>query len=152
MKSEMNDPFQSEAFREIEEEHLYRMIAYLLERGVEFAIAAEVEHMGFDPELPAEIQSRFSPISLFVLTGYTYETARLEGKALSFEAGFGEEDFGSMVSVPLLAIKQLIVGEYPIAINVAEPRPREESADPSHSMEALLNNPENLKLLKKRKK
>ena len=152
MKSEMNDPFQTEAFRKIEEEHLYRMIAYLLEQGVEFAIAAEVEHMSFDPELPAEIRSRFAPISLFVLTGYTYETARLEESSLQFEAGFGEEDFGSQVFVPLLAIKQLIIGEYPIAINVAEPRPRQETPDASHSMEALLNNPENLKLLKKRKK
>jgi hypothetical protein len=148
-----NDPFQTPEYRQIQEEHLYRSIAYMLERGIEFAVAAEVEYMAFDPELPAEIYERFSPVSLFVLSGYTYETSRLEEGLLSFEAGFGEGDFGSQVTLPLLAIKQLIVGEYPIAINIAEPSPlEEESPDTSRSMEALLNNPENLRLLKKRKK
>jgi hypothetical protein len=147
-----NDPFQSDEFRELQEEYLYRMIAFLLERGVEFAVAAEVEHIAFDPELPASIRERFSPVSLFVLTGYTYETAQLEEGSLLFEAGFGEENFGSRLTLPLLAIKQVIVGEYPVAINIAEPAPVREAPDSSRSMEALLNNPENLKLLKKKKK
>ena len=149
-----NDPFQTEEYSRIQEEHLYRSIAYLLERGIEFAVAAEVEYLEFEPPLPEEIYGRFSPVSLFVLTGYTYESSHLEEEALLFEAGFGEENFGSHVSVPLLAIKQLIVGEYPIAINIAEPAPEEEreAPDTSRSMEALLNNPENLRLLKKRKK
>ena len=146
-----NDPFQSETFRTIQQEYLSRVISFLLDEEVEFAIAAEVEYLDFDPELPSGIHERFSPVSLFVLAGYTYETARLDEERLIFEAGFGEENFGSVVTVPLLAIKQVIVGEYPVAINIAEPVP-EEHPDPSHSMEALLNNPENLKLLKKKRK
>jgi hypothetical protein len=147
-----NDPFQSDVFRKIQLEYLSRILSFLLEEGVEFAVAAEVEYLGFEPELPREIHERFSPVSLFVLTGYTYETARIDGESLLFEAGFGEENFGSLVSVPLLAVKQVIVGEYPVAINIAEPSPETEVPDASHSMEALLNNPENLKLLKKKKK
>ena len=137
-----NDPFQSDAFR---------IVSFLLEQGVEFAVAAEVEYLRFDPELPVSIHERFAPVSLFVLTGYTYETAQVDEETLMFEAGFGEENFGSHVAVPLLAIKQVIVGEYPVAINIAEPAPEEEP-DTSRSMEALLNNPENLRLLKKKKK
>ena len=147
-----NDPFHSETFRRIQEEYLYELIAFLLESGVEFAVAAEVEHIDFDPPLPDSIHERFAPVSLFVLTGYTYETVQLGERTLSFEAGFGEENIGSLLTLPLLAIKQVIVGEYPIAINIAEPGPDVESPDASRSMEALLNNPENLKLLRKKKK
>jgi len=69
---------------------------------------------------------------------------------------FGDENFGSLVTVPLLAIKQIFVGEYPITINVSEPSEATEMSKPSEvdsskSMEALLNNPENKKLLQKRK-
>jgi len=144
-----NDPFQSDEFREIQREHLYRIVSFLLEQGMEFAVAAEVEYMSFDPELPSEIRERFAPISLFVLSNYTFESATVDEEALYFEAGFGEQDFGSRVTLPLLAIRQIVVGEYPIAVNIAEPLP---SPAPERSMEALLSNPENLKLLKKMRK
>jgi len=147
-----NDPFRSEEFRQIQQEYLLKMLSFLLENGVEFAVAAEVEYIGFSPELPESIRERFAPVSLFVLTGYTYETAELDEASLRFEAGFGEENVGSYLTLPLLAIKQVIVGEYPVAINIAEPAPETGSPDASRSMEALLNNPENLKLLKKKKK
>jgi len=147
-----NDPFHSPEFRRIQQDYLLQIISYLLEEGVEFAVAAEVEYIRFDPELPDAIQERFAPVSLFVLSGYTYETARVDEEILTFEAGFGEENIGAHLTVPLLAIKQLIVGEYPVAINIAEPAPEIEIPDASRSMEALLNNPENLKLLRKKKK
>jgi hypothetical protein len=145
-----HDPFQSDAYRQIQREHLYNTLAFLLEEGVEFAVAAEVEYLDFDPALPEEIAERMAPVSLFVLSNYTFESAGVDGEALSFEAGFGAENFGSRVTVPLLAIKQVIVGEYPIAINIAEPSPLE-APETARSMEALLSNPENRKLLKKKK-
>lgn len=145
-----NDPFQTEAYRQIQREHLYRTIAFLLEEGIEFAVAAEVEHLEFDPPLPEEVAERMAPLSLFVLSNYTFESGSVDEEALSFEAGFGPENFGAWVRVPLLAIKQVIVGEYPIAINIAEPSALE-TPEASHSMEALLSNPENRKLLKKKK-
>ena len=144
-----NDPFQSDEFREIQREYLYRIVSFLLEQGMEFAVAAEVQYLSFDPEIPSEIRERFSPISLFVLSNYTFESATVDEEALYFEAGFGEQDFGSHVTLPLLAIRQIVVGEYPVAVNIAEPLP---SPAPERSMEALLSNPENLKLLKKKRK
>ena len=146
-----HDPFQSEAFRRIQEEHLYRSIAFLLEEGIEFAVAAEVEYLSFDPALPESVAGNLRPLSLFVLSGYTFESSSVDEEALVFEAGFGAENYGSVVRVPLLAIKQLIVGEYPIAINIAEPRPQSETPETERSMEALLSNPENQRLLKKKK-
>lgn len=147
-----NDPFKSEEYKEIQREHLYKTILFLLERGIEFGAAAELKYVQFDPELPEEIRERLRDISLFVLSGYTYESAELEEDFLRFEAGFGEENFGSWVTIPLLALKQIFVDDYPIAINIAEAEPLNALPDPSHSMEALLKNPENLKLLKKKKK
>ncbi len=145
-----NDPFDSEAYRDIQSKHLYNTISFLLGEGIEFAIAAEVEYLTFDPPLPEVLSKQLASISLFVLSNYTFESANVQENSLNFEAGFGEENFGAWVKVPLLAIKQVIVGEYPIAINIAEPSPFE-APDALNSMEALLSNPENRKLLKKRK-
>jgi len=143
--------FQTPEYRELMQEHIYRTIAYLFSKDQEFALACEVKHVTFDPELPLSIKENFNDTVLFVLTGYTYESAKLEEEHFTFEAGFGEENFGSTVTIPLLAIKQVIVGEHPIVLNLAHPSPPK-SFSPKSSMEALLNNPENQKLLKKKKR
>jgi hypothetical protein len=140
--------------------HIYNVLAFLLENGQEFSVATEVSYMHFDPPLPAEITRSFTDIALFVLAGYTFESAWLDKEALHFEAGFGEEGFGSHVTMPLLAIRQIFIGDYPVAINVSSPVPFQdpsETTDPvsqkvRHSMEALLRNPENQKLLNTIKK
>ena len=147
-----SDPFQSDEYRTIQREHLMKTIGFLLEQGLDFAVAAEVEYLDFEPELPESIAGRFQPISLFVLTGYTFESSSVDEEALRFEAGFGEENYGAWVTIPLLAIKQVIVGEQVLVLNIAEPAPKIPAPDPSVSMEALLKNPENLKLLKKKRK
>ena len=114
----------------------------------------------FTPQLPVEIRETFNETVLFILSGYTFESAQLDEDYFSFEAGFGAENFGSIVTIPLLGIQQIIIGgDTPIMINHAKPiinvEKKEESdsqkALKSSSMEALLNNPENKKLLKSKK-
>jgi len=88
-----------------------------------------------------------------MLANYSFETASIDTEYISFEAGFGAENFAALVHIPLLAVKQLFVEEYPILINVAtmkEEIKEEEESQPIDSMAALLNNPENAKLLKKK--
>jgi len=148
------DLFQTPAYQELISSHLEQTIGFLFENNQEFALACETKFLHFDPELPHDISEGFGESVLFILTGYTFETAKLEDGYFTFEAGFGDENFGSFVTLPLLAIKQIFVGEYPIAINISEPTKRskqEAEADSSKSMEALLSNPENIKLLKKKK-
>jgi hypothetical protein len=150
------DLFQMPAYQELISSHLSQTILFLFENNQEFALACETKFIHFEPELPTEIMESFGESVLFILTGYTYETAKLDEGYFSFEAGFGDESFGSLVTLPLLAIKQIFVGEYPIAINISEPTEasQEEGASDagsSKSMEALLSNPENKKLLKKKK-
>ena len=143
--------FQTPEYRALMQEHISKTIGYLFSKDQDFAIACEVKHVTFDPPLPDEIFESFHDTVLFVLSGYTYESAKLEEDHFSFEAGFGSENFGSTVTMPLLAIKQVVVGEHPIVLNLAEPVSQKKQTTKS-SMEALLNNPENQKLLRKKKR
>ncbi len=142
--------FQTPEYKTLIEEHLEKTIGYLFNKNQEFSLACEIKHIKFNPELPADIKDTFKETVLFVLSGYTYESAKLDEGYFSFEAGFGSENFGSTVTVPLLAIKQVFVGDHPIVFNLAQPIDREKVSKKS-SMEALLKNPENKKLLKKKK-
>jgi len=147
------EPFHTDTYKRLIQEHLYNTIAFLLENGIEFSLAAEIRYTDFAPKLPADIMEGFEPVVLFVMAGYTFESAHLDEEHFFFEAGFGPEGFGSHVTIPLLAIKQIFVEEYPIAINISEPiRKRPARQHANRSMEALLNNPENQKLLKKSRK
>jgi hypothetical protein len=144
---------QTPEYKTLIESHILQTIKYLFDKNQEFAIACEIEHTTFIPELPQAIQESFDETVLFIVSGYTFETATLDHEYFTFEAGFGSENFGSTVSVPLLAIKQIFLGENPIVLNLAkyEKRKKRESTSTKSSMEALLNNPENKRLLKKRK-
>jgi len=142
--------FQTPEYKALMEEHIEKTIGYLFNKDQEFALACEMEYVNFNPELPLDIKNTFKETVLFVLSGYTYETAKLEEGYFYFEAGFGNDNFGSTVTVPLLAIKQLFVGDHPIVLNLAEPTTKKKTSN-KNSMEALLNNPENKKLFKKKK-
>ena len=141
---------QTSEYKDLMSEHIYNTIDYLFKKNQEFAIACVIQHLSFNPELPESIKDSFDEIALFILSGYTFETATLTNDTFTFEAGFGENNFGSTITVPLLAIKQLMVGDSPIILNLAEHTPTK-PATAKNSMESLLNNPENKKLLKKRK-
>jgi len=130
-------------------DNIYNVIAYLLEYQVEFGVAAEMEYVTIEPMLPRDIRAGFGDVSLFVLSGYTLESAYLDDGLLCFEAGFGAENIGADVAIDLLAIKQVVVDEYPILINISSPIPFVSAQHASdRSMEALLSNPENKKLIK----
>ena len=142
--------FQTPEYKTLIKEHIEKSIAYLFSKDQEFAIACNIKHVTFNPELPNDIAESFQETVLFILSGYAYETSRLEKEYFIFNAGFGSEGFESTVTVPLLAIKQLIVGDHPIVFNLVELE-EERKVSPENSMEALMNNPENKKLLKKKK-
>ncbi len=147
---------QTPEYRTLIQSHIFETIKYLFNRNQEFALACEVKYITFTPELPSHIKESFNDTVLFILSGFTFESAQLDEEYFSFEAGFGSENFGSTVSLPLLAIKQVFVGDNPIVINLANPvieseKKKEVSASKKSSMEALLKNPENKKLLKTKK-
>jgi hypothetical protein len=142
------DNLRQAPFQDIMEEHIFRTIEFLFESNQEFGVACEVAHVEFEPTLPVEILKSLPEVTLFMLANYSFESAALEVDKLQFEAGFGSENFGALVQIPILAIKQIFVGEYPILINITSPKEKIEELD---SMSALLNNPKNAKLLKRKK-
>jgi len=147
LQSVLNDPDFSAQMRQ----HVKKTLEILLQRGTNFSILTNVAEIDFDPALPEEIKSTFKPITMFVLAGYTFESCIVDDWGVSFEAGFGHENYGSLVSVPMLSVLQIIVDETPVLINLSvdvEEKPKEKSKGIKRSMEALLSNPENEKLLK----
>jgi len=132
------------------------LLVHLFEKEQNFGILCKIEELSFDPELPEHIKNEFRPMTLFFLAGYTFESAEFRDDTLLFEAGFGSENIGSVVTVPLLSIMQIIIDETPIFINLAQvksvPKKDKSEIKPEgikNSMSALLSNPENQKFMKK---
>ena len=144
----MDTLFKSDDYRELVEKNNYNTIEFLLKMGVDFGIVAYTDFINFNPEIPKSIID-FDRYALFIIAGYSKESAVLNKESLSFEAGFGESNYGSHLTIPLEAIAQIVVGEDIISISLYEPKKR---VEPKNSMDLLLNNPENQTLLKKLQK
>ena len=113
-----------EAFRNIKKHHAKEILTFLISENEEFDILCNTEEVTFSPELPSHISSAFKEIILFSLANYTLSTAHIENENLVFEAGFGEENFGSVVSVPLDSIIQILKDEMPLFINITATIPK----------------------------
>jgi len=146
---------QDRDFALLMKKNIQELIVLFFQKEQNFGILCKIEDVSFEPELPESINSEFRPLTLFFLAGYTFETARIENKLLIFEAGFGSDNFGSIVSVPLLSILQIIIDETPVLINISaykeEKSKENNNVDESgveNSMASFLSNPENAKFLK----
>lgn len=131
------------------------LIIYLFQKDEHFGILCKIENIIFEPPLPKEIASEFRAMTLFYLAGYTFDTANIASENLVFEAGFGSDNFGSIVTVPLHSIVQIIVDETPLFINLSNYKKEvgrtkaPETEGIESSMASFLSNPENSKFLKK---
>jgi len=145
-------------FAKMMKKHMQELMILFFQKEQNFGILCKIEDVSFNPPLPDEMLADFRSLTLFFLAGYTFETARLEDDMLIFEAGFGSENFGSVVSVPLLSILQVIVDETPVMINLAietqevkeEEEQKVDENGVKNSMASFLSNPENSKFLKKK--
>lgn len=149
------DIVKNSEFQKLMQHHIEELIVYFFQTEQNFGILCNIDEISFEPPLPESINKEFRPMTLFFLAGYTFETAHIDGDTLIFEAGFGVENIGSFVTVPLLSIMQIIVDETPIFVNVAtytrgkqEKKVSNSNNGIKNSMEALLSNPENSKFKK----
>lgn len=145
---------EDRGFAKLMQNNIEKLIIYLFEKEQNFGVLCKIERVAFEPELPKSIKNEFRSMTLFFLAGYTFETARIIGDDLVFEAGFGVDNFGSVVAVPIIDIVQIIVDETPILINLANYK-KEIKEDKKidadgieSSMASFLSNPENSKFLK----
>lgn len=151
------DIVKNDAYGNLMRTHIQELLIFLFEQQQNFGILCKIEHLTFEPELPKNIADEFRPLTLFFLAGYTFESARLDNDFLIFEAGFGSENIGSFVTVPLLSIMQIIIDETPIFVNLATHKSETSNSTANssdnngvkNSMSAFLSNPENQKFLKK---
>jgi len=137
--------FEKSSYKELVIKNCYNTLEFLLQEGYDFSIATYTNVIEFNPPIPKEIVE-FDESVLFIIANYTKDSSILTKKEFIFEAGFGEDNFGSTLTIPLEAIMQIILDEDILHISYYEPKLKIEK----NSMEMLLNNPENQKLLKKK--
>jgi len=137
--------FEKNSYKNLVIQNCYNTLEFLLKEGLDFSLATYTNVIEFNPPIPKEV-AVFDESALFVIADYTKQSTILNKKSITFEAGFGDENFGSTLTIPLEAIMQLFVGEDILHISYYEPKVIIEQ----NSMELLLNNPENQKLLKKK--
>ncbi|PLY08584.1 MAG: hypothetical protein C0626_12055 [Arcobacter sp.] len=144
----ISDIIENNDFKNIMIKQIYEMINFMLEKDSEFAITVNVEGATFSPTLPTSIEKKLSKFSLFVLSNYTYSTIKIDEKVISFEAGFGTENFGSTVTIPLESIFQIVIEDSILLINpVATVEKFNDSSKASlhKSINVFKNNPNNQK-------
>ena len=117
---------QNNKFRKLKEKHAKEILEFLIPNKEEFDILCSTANINFNPTLPKDITSAFGEILVFTIANYTLSTAKIIDDKLTFEAGFGEENIGSVVTIPLNNIIQITEEETPLFINVSATIPQQE--------------------------
>lgn len=141
----INNIIENEEYKELVEKQIKENINFLLKMNQEFSITANIEPITFTPELPSVIKNQMHKFSLFTLSNYTYTTIQIDNEYMSFEAGFGNENFGSVVKIPLHAIFQIIVDESILYLNSVATVEKFNKDLRKNSMNIFKNNPNNKK-------
>ena len=136
---------EDEGYKTLIENQIKETVVFLLKKNQEFSITANIEPITFTPELPAVIKNQMNKFSLFTLSNYTYTTIQIDDNYLSFEAGFGNENFGSVVKIPLHAIFQIVVDESILYINSVATVDKFNKDLKKNSFNIFKNNPNNKK-------
>ena len=141
----INDIIEDIEYKKLVEEQIKENINFLLNKNQEFSITANIESATFTPELPKVIKDQMHKFSLFILSNYTYSTVQINDMHLSFEAGFGSENFGSEVKIPLVSVFQIIVDESILYINSVATVEKFNKNVKKNSFDVFKNNPNNKK-------
>ena len=136
---------ENEEYKNLVEKQIKENVHFLLDKNQEFSITANIEPITFTPELPSVIKNQMHKFSLFTLSNYTYTTIQIDNEYMSFEAGFGNENFGSVVKIPLHAIFQIIVDESILYLNSVATVEKFNKDLRKNSMNIFKNNPNNKK-------
>ena len=141
----INDIIEDIEYKKLVEAQIKENIIFLLNKNQEFSITANIESATFTPELPKVIKDQMHKFSLSILSNYTYSTIQINDMHLSFEAGFGSENFGSVVKIPLHSVFQIIVDESILYINSVATVEKFNKAVKKNSFDVFKNNPNNKK-------
>jgi len=145
----IKDIIENEDYKLLVSKQIKETMQYLIQSDEEFAVTANIKGITFNPELPDSIYSQLSAFSLFILANYTYSTLELDDNYIYFEAGFGKENFGSLVKIPYNAIFQIIVDESILFVNSTATVKNffSKKEQDTKSFNAFKNNPNNDNLI-----
>lgn len=104
-------------YREITTKQIKELLLFLMKENEEFGITANLNGITFTPDIPQSIKRHFTKYTLFSLANYTLESLELHDNYITFEAGFGEENFGSVCKIPYFAIFQISIANSILYIN-----------------------------------
>ncbi len=141
----VKDIIEDNGYKSLVEKQIKENVLFLLEKQQEFSITANIQPINFTPELPKVIKDQMHKFSLFTLSNYTYTTVQIDDNYISFEAGFGNENFGSVVKIPLYAIFQIIIDESILYINSVATVEKFNSDLKKNSFNIFKSNPNNKK-------
>lgn len=141
----INNIIEDENYKTLVSSQVKETIQFLLNKDLEFAITVNVEGTSFNPKLPDATYEQLAKFSLFVLSNYTYTTIELTDSYISFEAGFGSENFGSVVKVPLHSVFQIVVDESILYVNSVATVDKFNKSSKEKSLNVFKNNPNNKK-------
>ena len=141
----IKDIIENEEYKNLVEKQIKENILFLLQKNQEFSITANIEPITFTPELPKVIKDQMHKFSLFILSNYTYTTVQINDEYMTFEAGFGNENFGSVVKIPLYAIFQIVIDESILYINSVATVEKFNKDLKKNSFNIFKNNPNNKK-------
>lgn len=141
----ITDIIENEEYKDLVCKQVHETIDFLLDNNQEFSITANVDAITFNPELPNSIKDQLAKFSLFVLSNYTFTTVEIDDAFISFEAGYGSENFGSVAKIPLHSVFQIVVDESILYINSVATVDKFNKNQEENSMNVFKNNPNNKK-------
>lgn len=132
-------------FNALMKKHAKEVLHLLIAKNQKFDILADVEQIEFKPALPKGLLPEKNAV-LFGLEGYTLSSAYVSENGLHFHAAFGENDFESMVLIPLCAIMRISSGNAVFFVSFAMP---EQPSETEKSKNIFKANPKNKDFFKK---
>jgi len=113
----LDNLINSQKYKNLTSNQVKELLNHLVNENVEFNLTANINGVDFNPKIPDTISDSFSQFTLFTLVNYTFESIIIEDDMISFEAGFGNENFGSVCSIPFYAVFQISIDNSILFIN-----------------------------------
>jgi len=140
----------NKTYQSMIKKQLKELLLFLLQNSVEFRITTNTNGIEFVPPLPDELANELlsQQFSVFIISGFTFKSAFIEDNKFIFKAGFGPQNFVSVVYIDIDRILKIEVENNPLFINLLATLDKIEKVD---SLKVFASKERNKKFFKKKK-